>query len=47
VEKSGVLCRVHAANTAQAENATARLKMAFEISASRTAVAKLVHETIL
>ncbi len=33
VEKSGVLCRVHAADEAQAEAATARLKTAFEISA--------------
>ncbi len=32
VEKSGALCRVHAANTAQAEAAIARLKTAFEIS---------------
>ena len=34
VEKSGVLCRVHAANTAQARTAAARLKTAFEISAN-------------
>jgi len=32
VEKSGVLCRVHAANAAQAGAAVARLKTAFEIS---------------
>jgi pyrimidine-nucleoside phosphorylase len=32
VEKSGVLCRIHAANEVQAEAATARLKVAFEIS---------------
>jgi len=46
MEKSGVLCRVHAANTAQAEVATTRLKAAFEISPRRPAVAKLVHEVI-
>jgi thymidine phosphorylase len=33
VEKSGILCRVHAANAAKAETAVARLKTAFEISA--------------
>ena len=32
VEKSGALCRVHAANAAQAGAAVARLKTAFEIS---------------
>jgi pyrimidine-nucleoside phosphorylase len=47
VEKSGVLCRVHAANTAQAEVASARLKAAFEISRRRPLVARLVHEVIL
>jgi pyrimidine-nucleoside phosphorylase len=35
VEKSGALCRVHAANAAQAEAAVARLKTAFEISPRR------------
>ena len=33
VEKSGALCRVHAANAAQAGAAAERLKTAFEISA--------------
>jgi len=47
VEKSGALCRVHAASEAQAEVATACLKAAFEISARRPAVARLVHEVIL
>ena len=46
VEKSGVLCRVHAADEAQAKAATARLKSAFEISARRLATARLVHEVI-
>jgi pyrimidine-nucleoside phosphorylase len=35
MEKSGILCRVHAADSAQAETAIARLKTAFEISAKR------------
>ena len=35
VEKSGALCRVHAANAAQAEAAVARLQTAFEISPRR------------
>jgi thymidine phosphorylase len=46
VEKSGALCRVHAANKAQAEVATMRLKAAFEISPRRPAVIRLVHEVI-
>ena len=46
VEKSGMLCRVHATDETQAEVAVARLKTAFEISARRTVVAKLVHEVI-
>jgi pyrimidine-nucleoside phosphorylase len=46
VEKSGVLCRVHAANLAQAKTAAAQLKMAFEISPRRPVVAKLIHEMI-
>ncbi len=46
VEKSGILCRVHATDETQAEVAVARLKTAFEISARRTVVAKLVHEVI-
>ena len=47
VEKSGVLCRIHAVNTAQAEEMIVRLKTAFEISARRPAIVRLVHETIL
>jgi pyrimidine-nucleoside phosphorylase len=47
VEKSGVLCRIHAVNTAQAETATAQLEGAFKISPRRPTVARLVHETIL
>jgi pyrimidine-nucleoside phosphorylase len=35
VEKSGALCRIHAANAAQAEAAVARLQTAFEISPRR------------
>jgi pyrimidine-nucleoside phosphorylase len=46
VEKSGVLCRVHAANSASAKAAGARLKTAFEISTRRPVVAPLVHEVI-
>jgi pyrimidine-nucleoside phosphorylase len=47
VEKSGVLCRVHAADGAKAEIAVAHLKAAFEISARRPVAAKLAHEVIL
>jgi pyrimidine-nucleoside phosphorylase len=46
VEKSGMLCRVHTANTAQAGVATACLKTAFEVSTRRPVVASLVHELI-
>jgi thymidine phosphorylase len=47
VEKFAVLCRVHATDESQAKNATARLEGAFEISARRPAVARLVHKVIL
>jgi pyrimidine-nucleoside phosphorylase len=47
VEKSGALCRVHAANAAQAEAAVARLQTAFEISPRHPVVVRLVHEVIL
>jgi pyrimidine-nucleoside phosphorylase len=47
VEKSGVLCRVHAANEAHAEVVAVRLKTAFEIFPRRPIAAKLVHEVIL
>ncbi len=46
VEKFGTLCRVHAANSAQAKTAVARLKAAFEISAKRPAKTPLVAEII-
>ena len=46
VEKSGVLCRVHAADSAQAKAAAARLKTAFEISARKVSVPALVQEVI-
>ena len=46
VEKSGVLCRVHASDSAQAQAAIARLKTAFEISTRRPLVARLVQEVI-
>jgi thymidine phosphorylase len=46
VEKSGVLCRVHAADSAQAKSAIARLKTAFEISPKCPAKVPLVAETI-
>ena len=46
VEKSGVLCRVHIADSAQAKPALARLKTAFEISAKRPAKTPLVVEII-
>jgi thymidine phosphorylase len=46
VEKSSVLCRLHAADSAQAKAATARLLAAFEISPRPTKVAPLVQEII-
>jgi len=46
LEKSGVLCRLHAADSAQAKAATARLLAAFEISPRQTKVAPLVQEII-
>jgi pyrimidine-nucleoside phosphorylase len=46
VEKSGMLCRVHAADFGQAETAIARLKTAFEIYAKRPAQTPLVAEII-
>jgi len=45
-KKSGGLCRVHAADSAQAETAGSRLKNAFEISARRPARTPLVVEII-
>jgi pyrimidine-nucleoside phosphorylase len=46
VEKSGVLCRVHAADSVQAKAAIARLKTAFEVFARRPAPVPLVTEVI-
>ena len=46
VEKSGVLCRVHASDATQAKAAIARLKTAFEISAKPCEVAPLISEVI-
>jgi pyrimidine-nucleoside phosphorylase len=46
VEKSGILCRVHAADSVQAKAAIVRLKAAFEISAKRPRKTLLVIEVI-
>jgi pyrimidine-nucleoside phosphorylase len=46
VEKSSLLCRVHAASQADAEAASARLKAAFEISQDRPVPAKLIQDVI-
>ena len=46
VEKSGALCRVHLADSAQAKMAVTRLKSAFAISAKRPAKIPLVVEII-
>jgi pyrimidine-nucleoside phosphorylase len=46
VEKSGTLCRIHAADLAQAKTAIARLKTAFEISAKPPKKIPLVAEII-
>jgi pyrimidine-nucleoside phosphorylase len=46
VQKSGALCRVHAANSAQAKMGVARLKAAFQISSRRPAKTPLVVEII-
>ncbi|HEY3932894.1 MAG TPA: thymidine phosphorylase [Verrucomicrobiae bacterium] len=46
IEKSKILCRVHAANYAQAEVAIARLKTAFEISAKPGKILPLISEII-
>ncbi|HZL79740.1 MAG TPA: thymidine phosphorylase, partial [Candidatus Limnocylindrales bacterium] len=46
VEKSTALCRVHAADPAQAKTAILRLKTAFEISVKRPAKIPLVVEII-
>ncbi len=46
VEKSGTLCRVHAADLVQAKTAIFRLKTAFEISARKAFVTPLIQEII-
>jgi pyrimidine-nucleoside phosphorylase len=46
VERGGVLCRVHAADPAQARTAAARLERAFEITARRRPTEPLVVEVI-
>ena len=46
VEKSGLLCRVHAADPAQAKGAVVRLRTVFEISAKRPAKTPLIIEII-
>jgi len=46
IEKSGTLCRLHAADVAQAKSVVARLKNAFEISPRKISAPKLVHEII-
>jgi pyrimidine-nucleoside phosphorylase len=46
VKKSGILCRVHAADSVQAKAAIVRLKAAFEISAKCSRKTSLVIEVI-
>jgi thymidine phosphorylase len=46
VEKSEILCRVHATDSVQTKSAIARLKTAFEISAKRPSRTPLVAEII-
>jgi pyrimidine-nucleoside phosphorylase len=46
VEKAGILCRVHAADSNHAKAAIARLKAAFEISLKPWRPAPLIHEII-
>ena len=46
LEKSGVLCRLHAADEAQANAAVARLKTAVVLSARKVSALRLVHEVI-
>jgi thymidine phosphorylase len=46
VEKSETLCRGHTAGSAQAKNALARLRTAFEISSKRPVITSLIVETI-
>ena len=46
VEKSGLLCRIHAADAVHPRTAIARLKTAFEISARRLAPVPLITDII-
>jgi pyrimidine-nucleoside phosphorylase len=46
VEKSGVLCRIHATDRAQTESACARVKTAFEIAAKPRPFAPLISQII-
>jgi pyrimidine-nucleoside phosphorylase len=46
VEKSGTLCRIHAADSIQAKAAVVRLKTAFEISPRKVSGATLIQEII-
>jgi thymidine phosphorylase len=46
VEKSEMLCRVHATDSAQAKGAIARLKTAFEISSQRPKLEPLIHANL-
>ena len=46
VEKGGMLCRVHAADSNAAKAAIARLAAAFEVSAKPGKVAPLILETV-
>ncbi len=46
VEKSAILCRVHAGDLEPMKVAVARLKMAFEISARKISAAPLIQEII-
>jgi thymidine phosphorylase len=46
VEKGGALCRIHAADAAQAKAVATRLKTAFEVSAKRVKPDPLIVEII-
>ena len=46
IQSGGVLTRIHAAESAQAEAAAARLELAFEISAQPTEVRPLIAKII-
>ena len=46
IEKSRLLCRLHAADSTQTKSAALRLKAAFEISARKISAPKLIREMI-